>query len=320
MRAGVLFDNPVFSAWVIRYRAAMDRDVLTHLPVVAAVARRRSFAAAAAELGMSPSAVSHAVRLVEDRLKSPLFARTTRSVALTEAGEHFFARALPALQQLAEATEATRALKGVVSGTLRINAPRVALPMALTGLAATLATRHPDLVVDVTCDDALTDIVAQGYDAGVRLGEMVAEDMVAVRLTPPVRAIMVAAPGYLAAYGTPARVADLRAHNCINYRQASTGGTYAWELRERGKDVTVAVRGTARVSDSLFAIDLALAGVGIAYLFEPLVAWHLRAGRLVQVLPKAAMPEPGLFLYFPRRASEAPKLRVLIDAARERLG
>ncbi|WP_017462111.1 LysR family transcriptional regulator [Dyella ginsengisoli] len=298
----------------------MDRDVLTHLPVVAAVARRRSFAAAAAELGMSPSAVSHAVRLVEDRLKSPLFARTTRSVALTEAGEDFFARALPALQQLAEATEATRALKGVVSGTLRINAPRVALPMALTGLVATLATRHPDLVVDVTCDDALTDIVAQGYDAGVRLGEMVAEDMVAVRLTPPVRAIMVAAPGYLAAYGTPARVADLRAHNCINYRQASTGGTYAWELRERGKDVTVAVRGTARVSDSLFAIDLALAGVGIAYLFEPLVAGHLRAGRLVQVLPKAAMPEPGLFLYFPRRASEAPKLRVLIDAARERLG
>jgi DNA-binding transcriptional LysR family regulator len=298
----------------------MDRDVLTHLPVVAAVARRRSFAAAAAELGMSASAVSHAVRQVEERLKAPLFARTTRSVALTEAGEDFFARALPALQQLAEATEATRALKGVVSGTLRINAPRVALPMALTALVATLAARHPDLVVDVTCDDALTDIVAQGYDVGVRLGEMVAEDMIAVRLTPPVKAVMVASPDYLAAHGTPTRVAELQAHNCINYRQASTGGTYAWELRERGKDVTVAVRGTARVSDSLFAIDLALAGVGIAYLFEPLVAEHLRTGRLVPVLPKAAMPEPGLFLYFPRRASEAPKLRALIEAARERLG
>ena len=118
----------------------------------------------------------------------------------------------------------------------------------------------------------------------------------------------------LAAHGTPTRVAELQAHNCINYRQASTGGTYAWELRERGKDLTVAVRGTARVSDSLFAIDLALAGVGIAYLFEPLVAEHLRTGRLVPVLPKAAMPEPGLFLYFPRRASEAPKLRALIEA------
>jgi DNA-binding transcriptional LysR family regulator len=186
-------------------------------------------------------------------------------------------------------TEATRALKGVVSGTLRINAPRVALPMVLT------------------------DIVAQGYDAGVRLGEMVAEDMVAVRLHPAGEAIMVAA------HGVPSRVAELQAHNCINYRQASTGGTYAWELRERGKDVTVAVRGTARVSDSLFAIDLALAGVGIAYLLEPLVAAHLRDGRLVPVLPKAAIEEPGLFLYFPRRASEAPKLRALIEAARERL-
>jgi DNA-binding transcriptional LysR family regulator len=298
----------------------MDRDVLTHLPVVAAVARRRSFAAAAAELGMSPSAVSHAVRLVEERLKAPLFARTTRSVALTEAGEDFFARALPVLDQLAEAVEATRALKGVVSGTLRINAPRVALPMVLTELVVMLAARHPDLVVDVTCDDALTDIVAQGYDAGVRLGEMVAEDMVAVRLTPPIKAIMVASPAYLAAHGVPAHVGDLQTHNCINYRQASTGGTYAWELRERGKDVTVAVRGTARVSDSLFAIDLALAGVGIAYLLEPLVTEHLRDGRLVPVLPKAAIEEPGLFLYFPRRGSEAPKLRALIEAARERRG
>jgi DNA-binding transcriptional LysR family regulator len=320
MRAPAPFDNSVYFAWVIRYRSAMDRDVLTHLPVVAAVARRRSFAAAAAELGMSPSAVSHAVRLVEERLKAPLFARTTRSVALTEAGEDFFARALPVLDQLAEAVEATRALKGVVSGTLRINAPRVALPMVLTELVVMLAARHPDLVVDVTCDDALTDIVAQGYDAGVRLGEMVAEDMVAVRLTPPIKAIMVASPAYLAAHGVPAHVSDLQAHNCINYRQASTGGTYAWELRERGKDVTVAVRGTARVSDSLFAIDLALAGVGIAYLFEPLVTEHLRDGRLVPVLPKAAIEEPGLFLYFPRRGSEAPKLRALIEAVRERRG
>lgn len=297
----------------------MDRDVLTHLPVVATVARRLSFAAAAAELGMSPSAVSHAVRLVEERLKAPLFARTTRSVALTEAGEDFFARTLPVLEQLAEAIEATRALKGVVSGTLRINAPRIALPMVLTDLVVILGVRHPDLVVDVTCDDALTDIVAQGYDAGVRLGEMVAEDMVAVRLTPPVKAIMVASPAYLAAHGVPAHVADLQTHNCINYRQGSTGGTYAWELRERGKDVTVAVRGTARVSDSLAAIGLALAGAGIAYLFEPLVADHLRDGRLVLVLPKAAIEEPGLFLYFPRRAAEAPKLRALIETARARL-
>jgi len=296
----------------------MDRDILSHLPVVAAVARLRSFAGAGAELGMSPSAVSHAVRLVEERLKTPIFARTTRSVSLTEAGESFLGRAVPALTQIREAAEAAQALKGRVTGTLRINAPRVALPMVMTDLVATLSTRHPDLVVDVTSEDGLVDIVALGFDAGVRLGEMIAEDMVAVRLTPPFQAIMVASPAYVAAKGEPRSIADLQAHNCINYRQASTGGTYAWDLTEDGKDVTVSLRGTSRVSDSLFAIDLALAGVGIAYLFEPLVRRQLRAGELRWIMPEAAIEEPGLFLYFPRRASEAPKLRAFIDAARQR--
>lgn len=296
----------------------MDRDILSHLPVVAAVARLRSFAGAGAELGMSPSAVSHAVRLVEDRLRTPIFARTTRSVTLTEAGAGFLARAEPALRQIAEAAEAARALKGIVTGTLRISAPRVALPMAVTDLVARLSRRHPDLVVDVASDDALLDIVAEGYDAGIRLGEMIAEDMVAVRLTPPFRAIMVASPAYLAARGEPRAIAELQRHNCINYRQASTGGTYAWDLADGGKDVVAAVRGTARVSDSLFALELALAGVGIAYLFEPLVRQRLRAGDLRQVLPEAAIEEPGLFLYFPRRGAETPKLRALIAAARER--
>jgi len=296
----------------------MDRDILSHLPVVATVARLRSFAGAGAELGMSPSAVSHAVRLVEERLKTPIFARTTRSVSLTEAGESFLARAVPALRQISEAAEAAQALKGRVTGTLRINAPRIALPMVMTDLVATISARHPDLVVDVTSDDGLVDIVALGFDAGIRLGEMIAEDMVAVRLTPPFQAIMVASPAYLAAKGEPGLIADLQHHNCINYRQVSTGGTYAWDLAENGKDVTASVRGTSRVSDSLFAIDLALAGVGIAYLFEPLVRRQLRAGELRWIMPEAAIEEPGLFLYFPRRASEAPKLRAFIDAARER--
>jgi len=296
----------------------MDRDILSHLPVVATVARLRSFAGAGAELGMSPSAVSHAVRLVEERLKTPIFARTTRSVSLTEAGESFLARAVPALRQISEAAEAAQALKGRVTGTLRINAPRIALPMVMTDLVATISARHPDLVVDVTSDDGLVDIVALGFDAGIRLGEMIAEDMVAVRLTPPFQAIMVASPAYLAAKGEPGLIADLQHHNCINYRQVSTGGTYAWDLEENGKDVTASVRGTSRVSDSLFAIDLALAGVGIAYLFEPLVRRQLRAGELRWIMPEAAIEEPGLFLYFPRRASEAPKLRAFIDAARER--
>ena len=294
----------------------MDRDILQHLPVVAAVARRRSFAAAAAELGLGASAVSHAVRMVEDRLGTPLFARTTRSVALSEAGETFLARALPALQAIHDAAEATQALKGRVTGVLRINAPRVALPMLLVDLLHDLAGLHPDLTVEVTSEDALVDIVAGGYDAGIRLGEMIADDMVAVRLTPPFKAIMVAAPAYLARAAPLETLADLEAHNRIGYRLGSTGGTYAWEIRDDGKDSAVVPRGTARVTDPLFALDLALAGVGIAYLFEPLVRHHIRAGALRWLLPDSAIEEPGLFLYFPRRANQAPKLRAFIDAAR----
>jgi DNA-binding transcriptional LysR family regulator len=297
----------------------MDRDILSHLPVVAAVARLRSFARAGAELGLSPSAVSHAVRLVEDRLKTPIFTRTTRSISLTESGESFLARAVPALAEISEAAEAVQAQKGNVTGTLRINAPTIAVPMVLTGLMATLAQLYPNLVIDVTTDDALTDIVAQGFDAGIRLGEMIAQDMVAVRLTAPFRAIMVASPDYLAASGEPFEINDLQRHNCINYRQISTGGTYAWDLSDKGNDVRLAVRGTARVSESLFAISLALVGVGIAYVFEPLVRKHIAEGRLRWLLPETAIEEPGLFLYFPRRTVAMPKLRAFVDEARRAL-
>ncbi|MGG5822636.1 LysR family transcriptional regulator [Falsiroseomonas sp. HW251] len=294
----------------------MDRDLLPHLPVVLAVARRAGFAAAAAELGMGASAVSHAVRLVEQRLGTPLFARTTRSVALTEAGAELVAALGPAFAGIAEATERLAASRGQVVGTLRINAPSVALPMALAPILAALAARHPALTVEVATDNALTDIVAAGFDAGIRLGEMVAEDMVATRLTPPFSALMVASPGYLAARGTPGRLADLAQHNCIGFRLAGSGAVYQWELREDGRDVAVAVRGSVRVTDPLAARDLALAGLGLAYVFEPLVRDALADGRLVAVLPGTAIEEPGLFLYHPRRASEAAKLRAFLDTAR----
>lgn len=294
----------------------MDRDILQHLPVVATVARRRSFAAAAAELNLGASAVSHAVRMVEERLRSPLFARTTRSVSLTEAGEAFLARALPALQAISEAAEATQALKDRVSGVLRLNAPRVAGPIFLVDLLHELAGLYPDLTVEVTTEDALIDIVAQGYDAGIRLGEMIAEDMVAVRLTPPFKSIMVASPDYLSRAASIRKLADLQSHNCIGYRMASTGGTYAWEVQDKGRDHALVTRGTSRVTDPLLALELALGGVGIAYVFEPLARPHIRAHRLRWLLPDSAIEEPGLFLYFPKRASEAPKLRAFIDAAR----
>lgn len=295
----------------------MDRDLLTHLPVVVAVARRGGFALAAAELGMSPSAVSHAVRLVEERIGQPLFARTTRSVSLTEAGKALVETTGPALQDIAERLDRIRGIKGRPSGLLRINASNIAIPLAVTPVVAAMAERYPDVTVEVFAEQGLVDIVSEGFDAGIRLGEMIAQDMVAVRLTPPFKAVVVASPAYVGKHGRPRDVADLAKHNCVGYRLVRSGGLYRWDLNDNGKDVVIETRGTVVVTDSLGAIDLALAGVGLAYVFEPLVRTDLAAGRLVQILPKTAIEEPGLFLYFPRRAAMAPKLRAFIDTANE---
>ena len=295
----------------------MDRDLLSHLPVIVAVARRGGFALAAAELGMSPSAVSHAVRLVEERIGQPLFARTTRSVSLTEAGKALVETAAPALQDITERMDRIRAIKGRPSGLLRLNVPNIAVPLAVTPVIAAMAERYPDVTVELLTEQGLVDIVGEGFDAGIRLGEMIAQDMVTVRLTPPFKAVIVASPAYIGRRGRPRSVADLANHNCIGYRLVRSGALYRWDLTEDGKDVVVEAKGSVIVTDSLAAIDLALAGVGLAYVFEPLVHAELAAGRLVQILPQTAIEEPGLFLYFPRRAAMAPKLRAFIDTAQE---
>jgi DNA-binding transcriptional LysR family regulator len=297
----------------------MRRELLSHLPIVAAVAEARSFAGVAARLNMSPSAVSHAVHTVEEALGAPLFARTTRSVALTEAGAAFLGQVAPSLAAISDAAEQLLAARGKVAGVLRLNVPRVALPIAITPVISELAWRHPELTVEVTSDEAMIDIVAEGYDAGVRLGEMIAEDMIGVRLTPPFKAVMVASPAYVAAKGAPGTIADLSSHACIGYRLIAANSVYPWDLSDAGRDISVTVNGPVRVTDSLYARDLALAGVGIAYLFEPLVRADLREGRLQWIMPEASIEEPGLFLYFPRGASTMPKLRAFIDASRETL-
>jgi DNA-binding transcriptional LysR family regulator len=295
----------------------MDREHLSHLPIIRAVAECGGFAVAAARLGMSPSAVSHAVRMVEDRLGLPLFARTTRSVSLTEAGASFLATIGPALTAIDEAGDRVRAAKAGVTGLLRLNLPRLALHVGLTPVLAKMSARHPNLTIELTVDDRLIDIVAAGFDAGIRLGEMIEQDMIAVRLTPPFNAILVAAPAYLQARGEPRSIADLANHNCVAFRLPTGGGLYTWNLRDKSQgDLSVRVRGTIITSDPLYSVDLALAGVGIAYVFESLVRPHLRDGRLRPLLPEAGSDQPGLFLYFPRRASEAPKLRAFIEAAR----
>ena len=295
----------------------MDRDLLSHLPVILAVARRASFAAAAAELGMSPSTVSHAVRLVEERLGVPLFARTTRSVSLTEAGIALIASAEPALRDIGERVERIRAAEGRVSGLLRLNVPSVALPIVTTPVVREMAKRFPGVTVEIFVDDAIANIVADGFDAGIRLGGMIAEDMVAVRLTPAFKAIIVASPGYLADRGRPKSITDLKNHNCIAYRQIKSGGLYRWELLSEGREITIEGSGNTIVNNALYARELALAGIGLAYLFEPLVRADIADGRLSQVLPKSAIEEPGLFIYYPRRAAMAPKLRAFIDTVKD---
>jgi DNA-binding transcriptional LysR family regulator len=297
----------------------MDRDLLGHLPIIVCVARHRSFAAAAAELGMSPSAVSHAVRTVEDRLTTPLFARTTRSVSLTEAGARFLAGLEPALTDIHQAIERLTSERGEVTGLLRINTLRVVLDMALIPILATLARQHPRLTVEINADQTLVDIVARGFDAGIRLRRSIQQDMVTTRLTGSFKAILVASRDYLDARGTPKSIADLQQHNCIGLRLGESGAIFEWELIDRKKPVVVKTSGTALVTDSMQALSLALAGVGIAYVAEPLARRYLRDGSLEWLLPQSATEYDGMFLYYPKRASLAPKLRAFIDVAKKTL-
>jgi len=296
----------------------MDRDLLGHLPIIVCVARHRSFAAAAAELGMSPSAVSHAVRSVENRLGTPLFARTTRSVSLTEAGARFVGGVEPALTDIGKTVEGLTAERGEVTGLLRITTLRGALDTALIPILATLARQHPRLTVEINASQTLVDIVAQGFDAGIRMRRAIQQDMVTTRLTGSFKAILVASRDYLDARGTPKSIADLHQHNCIGMRGAS-GAIFEWELSEGKKSVVVKTSGTALVTDTAQALSLALAGVGISYVTEPLARQHLREGSLKWLLPQSAVEFDGLFLYYPKRASLAPKLRAFIDVAKKTL-
>ena len=297
----------------------MDRDLLSHLPIIICVARHRSFAAAAAELGMSPSAVSHAVRSVEDRLGTPLFARTTRSVFVTEAGARFIAGVEPALAHLGEAVEGLTAERGQVTGLLRIEAPRGVLDTLLIPILTRLARQHPRLTVEVRTRAFAGDIVAQGFDAGIRIRRFIQQDMVTTRLTGSLKLILVASRDYLDARGTPKSIADLHQHNCIGIRNIVSGPVFDWELIDGNKLITVKPSGTALVTDITEALSLALAGIGIAYVVELLARPYLRDGSLKWLLPQTAVEHDGAFLYYPRRASLAPKLRAFIDVAKKTL-
>lgn len=289
---------------------------MSHIPVVVAVARRGGFAAAAAELNTSPSNVSHAVRAVEKRLGVPLFARTTRSVSLTEAGETFVRAATGAMQGINSAWEAVQSQRTGAAGLLRVNTSRIAYWWFLKRVLERMAADYPDVTVELFFDDGLTDIVGQGFDAGIRLGHMIAEDMIAVTLAGPFRTVIVASEDYLSERGTPTSLRELQDHRCIQYRMTSAGNVYVWELRDGKREVQLETRGRAVVNDMIVALDLARSGYGLCYTFEPLARDDIESGALVEVMQKASLRQPGMSCYYPRRASESPKLRAFVDSAK----
>lgn len=292
------------------------RDDLSGLTTLLAVADKRSFTAAAAELRVTPSAVSQTIRALEERVGVRLLQRTTRSVGLTEAGLHFIARLKPALDGVHEAFESLGALRDTPAGVLRLTLPRLGYQQILAPRLPAFLAAYPDIDLELSIDDALVDIIAQGFDAGIRIGEMVEREMIAVRVSADQRMVVVGTPDYFATHKRPKHPCDLHAHECIGYRRRSQGNVYNWEFSDGGKEIAVAVDGRLLMNDGDCMLDAALAGLGLAYLLESSAREHLQARRLVRVLDAYCPPFPGFFLYYPSRAHIAPKLQALIDTLR----
>jgi len=297
----------------------MNTAPFPQLQAFLAVARLQSFSSAARELGVTRSAVSHAVRQLEEQLRVVLLARTTRSVSLTDAGRRLVESAGPAMRQALAALTEVSAEPGEAVGRLRLSVPRAAVPLVITPVVPTFRARHPRVEVDVVIEERFVDLVAEGYDAGVRLTEAIERDMVQVRLTDAFRFVVVGSPGYLARHGTPQRPEDLLRHECITFRMHSTGALYAWELERGRRNWRVPVRGGVVTNDNQLTVAMAEEGLGLAYAFEPMVAEQLRTGRLERVLEPYAPRVPGYFLYYPSRAQSSPALRLFVDVAKELL-
>lgn len=276
------------------------------------VAHYKGFSAAAAELEVSPSALSQAIRQLEARLGVRLLHRSTRSVSLTEAGEAYLARVGPALGQVIEAGEELNVMQGRPAGVLRINAARVSIAMVLQQRLAGFLREFPHVQIELTNDEGFIDIVERGFDAGIRMGESVQKDMVAVPMGGPVTMAVVASPEYLKRVPAPQHPDDLQHHNCIRFRFASTGAIYKWEFEVEGRAVEYEIQGGLTISDTLFNLDAALEGVGLAYTYEQLAKPYIKAKRLTRVLTKFSPTFPGFYLYYPSRHDQPTKLKALI--------
>ena len=296
----------------------MPNENLNDLMAFVAVAKERSFTRAAAQLGVSQSALSHTVRGLEERLGLRLLTRTTRSVAPTEAGDRLLRIAAPRLDDIAAEMAALNELRDKPSGTIRITAHDHALRSVLWPALQKLLPDYPDVKVEIVIDYGLTDIVAERYDAGVRTGEMVAKDMVAVRIGPDMRSAVVGAPSYFASRARPKTPQDLTAHACINLRLPTHGGLYAWEFEKGGREIRVRVEGQLVFNGTAPMLDAALAGLGLAYVPEDTVRTHIADGRLIRVLADWCPSYPGYHLYYPSRRQPTPAFALLVNALRYR--
>lgn len=290
---------------------------LTGLNALLMVADKRSFTAAAAALRVTPSAVSQTVRALEQRIGVRLLQRTTRSVGLTEAGERFLQHLRPALDGVQTAFDSLAELRDGPSGTLRLNVPRLAYRQVLQPILGAFLRAHPQLQLEIFLDDAFANIIESGCDAGIRIGEMLDREMIAVRIGEDESSAVVGSPAYFASHRKPKRPRDLQDHECINYRRIARGEIYRWEFTEHGKDIEVSVHGRLTLNDGDAAIDAAVAGLGLANMMESLVREHIAQGRLIRVLEPYCPPYPGLFLYYPSRLQVAPKLQALIAFLRK---
>jgi DNA-binding transcriptional LysR family regulator len=281
------------------------------------VAQHRSFRKAAADLGVTPSAISQAVRTLEARVGAALFIRTTRSVGLTEAGDRFLSRAKPAFEELVAASEVARDLGQRPTGLLRLTAPRAVVPHLLESLIAPFCQAYPEVEVEIAASADLVDIAAEGFDAGIRLGQFIAADMVAVRLTPPFPFVVVSSPEYLRRQGRPERIDDLRQHACLRMRR-SNGSIAPWSFVNGNEAVEVIVSGPFVANDIPTMLGAAVEGLGLAQVPEPIAAGAVKAGKLVHVLEPFAPMAPGVFLYYPSRHQMMPKLRAFVDHVKSR--
>jgi DNA-binding transcriptional LysR family regulator len=294
----------------------MKQSAFDGLTAFAAVARERSFTRAAAQLGVSQSALSHSVRTLEERLGLRLLARTTRSVAPTEAGERLLHSVGPRLEEIEAELAALSDLRARPAGAIRINASEHAARTVLWPKLEKFLPSFPDIKVEIVVENALTDIVAGRFDAGVRLGGQVAKDMIAVRIAPDMRMAAVAAPSYFQTHPIPKHPQDLTQQNCINLRLPTLGGLYVWEFEKRGRELKVRVDGQLTFNSSDLRLSAALSGLGLALMPEDVAEAHINSGRLIRVLEDWCAPFSGYHLYYPSRRQQTPAFALVVGALR----